>query len=105
MIIASFNVESLFERAQALDEQNWATGAPALEQHAEVNKLLGEPVYTAAIKAKIVELLVKLGLDKSDEGRAYARLRVNRGHLLTRSVGTITIVAKGRVDWIGWVEL
>ena len=90
MIIASFNVESLFERAQALDEQNWATGAPALEQHAEVNKLLGEPVYTAAIKTKIVDLLVKLGLDKSDEGRGYARLRVNRGHLLTRSAGTIT---------------
>ena len=48
---------------------------------------------------------MKLGLDKSDEGRGYARLRVNRGHLLTRSAGTITIVAKGRVDWIGWVEL
>jgi hypothetical protein len=83
--LASFNVESLFERAQALDEQNWATGAPALEQHAEVNKLLGEPVYTDAIKTKIVDLLVKLGLDKSDEDRGYARLRVNRGHLLETS--------------------
>jgi hypothetical protein len=105
MIIASFNVESLFERAQALDKQDWATGAPALEQHAEINRLLGEPIYTDAIKKRIVDLLVKLGLDKSDEGRGCARLRVNRGHLLTRSAGEVTIVAAGRVDWIGWVEL
>ena len=38
-------------------------------------------------------------------GNSFARLRQNRGHLLTRKAGKITITATGRDDWIGWVEL
>ena len=61
---------------------------------------------TATPKARIVELLGELGLATADDGSRFAVLRQNRGHLLTRHVGgQIEIVANGRDDWVGWVEL
>lgn len=105
MRIASYNVESLFDRAKALDPSDWEKGKPALEQHARINALFGEPNYTDAVKAEIVDLLKALGLGKADDGGEYARLRQNRGRLLKRTKGGIEIVASGRDAWIGWVEL
>lgn len=105
MRISSFNVESLFDRPKAMSLPTWADGKVTLEKQARVNVLLGEPSYTTAIKAEIVKLLKDLGLDKSDQGRSFATLRQNRGHLLTRTGGAVVITAGGRDDWIGWVEL
>jgi endonuclease/exonuclease/phosphatase family metal-dependent hydrolase len=106
MRIASFNVESLFDRARAFKEGDSEAGKAALEQHAQINGLLGEPVYTDTVKAEIVDLLTQLGLDRSDDGGDYAILRQNRGHLVLRHQGGgVEIVAGGRADWIGWVEL
>jgi endonuclease/exonuclease/phosphatase family metal-dependent hydrolase len=51
------------------------------------------------------KLLTELELDKSDQGSGFVRLRQNRGSLLKRSGGVIDIVARGRADWGGWVEL
>ena len=103
--IATFNVHSLFERAAALNEQDWAVGRPALEAQARVNEILGNLVYTPDDKAEIVRLLTDLGLARSDDGGRYAILRQNVGRLVKRSKGTLTVVAEGRADWIGWVEL
>ncbi|MFN8221737.1 MAG: hypothetical protein U0R50_00655 [Gaiellales bacterium] len=110
MRIASFNVESLFDRAKALATTTWAEGRPILEAYATANRLINEPVYTPEIKEQLVEALIALGLRKEDLPRnGYAILRQNRGRLLKRSkVGnttTLEIVAGGRDDWIGWVEL
>ena len=105
MRIASFNVQSLFDRAKALNPHDWDAGRPALEQQARINALLAEPVYTDAIKTEIVALLMALGLAKKDDGGKYARLRQNRGKLVKRSQGHLEVVASGREDWIGWVEL
>ena len=60
------------------------------------------PPMTAA---EIAKLLTELELDRSDEGRGFVRLRQNRGSLLRRTSGTIDILARGRLDWGGWVEL
>jgi endonuclease/exonuclease/phosphatase family metal-dependent hydrolase len=103
--IASFNVESLFDRPMAMNMDTWAEGAPTLEAHAKINELFNKATYSTADKAKMVTLLKALGLDKSDAGNSFARLRQNRGHLLTRKAGKVTITATGRDDWIGWVEL
>jgi hypothetical protein len=63
-------------------------------------------VYTDADKAQIVDLLKKLELDKDDGGRRWAVLRQNRGKLVKRQAGKPpVVVASGRPDWIGWVEL
>jgi endonuclease/exonuclease/phosphatase family metal-dependent hydrolase len=105
MRIASFNVENLFARAKALNLQSWAEGKPVLAAQAELNALFEEPVYDDAAKARILELLGKLGLLTSDES-TYVLLRKIRGKLLKRPrTGPVEVVADGRADWIGWVEL
>lgn len=105
MRIAAFNVENLFNRARALDQPTWAQGRPVLEAYRRIATLLEEPAYTDEIKVDILRTLGRLGLRNSDSAR-FARLRQNRGRLLRRSRdGRVEVVAGGRGDWIGWVEL
>jgi hypothetical protein len=101
MKIVCYNVENLFRRAKALNEDE-ATAKEINGEIAELNSLLKKTVYTPADKTRIVALLVVLGMQKSDTG-AFAELRKNKGKLLSRKPGTheITIVAKGGEDWIG----
>jgi endonuclease/exonuclease/phosphatase family metal-dependent hydrolase len=106
MRIASFNVESLFQRARALNLPDPAEGSTPLELHAKINQLLTHTVYTDDDKTQILALIHQLGLDPSDDAGEFALLRQNHGHLLVRHPdGTIAITATGRADWIGWVEL
>jgi hypothetical protein len=77
-----------------------------LNKHARLNALLNESVYSEADKQKIKELLVEFGLERRDDGGEWVILRQNRGKLLKRpKAGGLEIVANGRDDWIGWVEL
>ena len=81
-------------------------GQPTLERQARINELLNKASYSADDKTEIVKLLTELGLAKKDDGGKFAQLRQNRGRLLKRpKSGGIEIVAGGRADWIGWVEL
>src|SRR5258706_7017781 len=105
MRLASYNVENLFDRAKAMNLDTWEEGKPSLEACAALNELLGEVTYTAATKRRIVELMEQLGLEKSDEA-PFVILRRNRGALLKRPrAGGIEIVADGRADWAGSLEL
>lgn len=105
MRIATFNVENLFDRARALDPRDWSVGRPVLEAHARLSALLEERTYTPAVQDGIVELLAVLELTRDDVG-PFALLRQNRGRLLRRPRGGgVEVVAGGRGDWIGWVEL
>ncbi|GAA4257767.1 endonuclease/exonuclease/phosphatase family protein [Dactylosporangium darangshiense] len=105
MRIASYNVENLFNRAKALDQRTWAAGRPVLEAFARAGELLEEPVYTDEVKREILRELTRLGLRNGDLAK-FARLRQNRGRLLRRARdGRVEVVAGGRADWIGWVEL
>lgn len=103
--IASYNVENLFNRARALDQRTWALGRPVLEAFQRACELLEEPVYTPEVSHDILRELGRLGLRNGDTAK-FARLRQNRGRLLKRSRdGRVEVVAGGRADWIGWVEL
>ncbi len=105
MRIATYNVENLFTRARALNLYTWAEGRPILERYAEFNQLVEEPVYTDGIKARLLAVLGELGLSKSDEAR-YVILRQTRGALVKRrTVRGAEIVASGRADWVGWLEM
>jgi endonuclease/exonuclease/phosphatase family metal-dependent hydrolase len=105
MRIAAFNVENLFNRARALDQRTWAAGRPVLEAYQRIATLLEEPDYTPEIKAEILRTLTRLGLRRGDTA-PFARLRQNRGRLVRRARdGRVEVVAGGRADWIGWVEL
>src|SRR5258707_151991 len=116
MKIASFNLENLFDRAKALNQQSWAAprsthesrwldGKAVLEGYAALNALLRKEIYSAADKKKIVGLLTDLGLKQVDESE-FVILRQNRGRLLKRPRGKpIEIVASGAGDWTGWIDL
>jgi endonuclease/exonuclease/phosphatase family metal-dependent hydrolase len=103
--IASFNVENMFRRAAALNQENWRAGKAVLEAYSAATELFQKDVYSDADIEKILELLGTLGLLKDDEGE-FAVLRKPRGQLLSRHRnGSVEVIAKGRGDWIGWLEL
>jgi hypothetical protein len=105
MRIASFNVENLFSRARALNQETWAKGRQILNDYNRLNTILQKPVYTEANKQAILEAIDRLGLNRDDESR-FVILRQNRGRLLKRpQSGPPQVIAAGRGDWIGWLEL
>ena len=105
MRLATYNVENLFSRARALNLATPEAGRGILDAYSEINKLFESEVYSDADKARILQLLTALGLEKKDESH-FAFLRKTRGDLIKRSVvGGTRIVATGRADWVGWVEL
>lgn len=103
MKIAAFNVENLFERAKAFNKPTVADAQDTLKATAELNALFERSSY-AGVENQIVVLITQLGLDKSDRGNDAVLLRRIRGKVLKRSGGTVSLVASGRADWIGWVE-
>lgn len=105
MRLAVYNVENLFDRAKAMNLDSWAEGRPVLERFAALSKLLGQVTYSDADKAHIAKLIIELGMEKSDTG-PFVLLRRNRGGLLKRpKTGGVEIVADGRADWVGSLEL
>jgi endonuclease/exonuclease/phosphatase family metal-dependent hydrolase len=105
MRLAVYNVENLFDRPRAMNLGSWNEGKAILQDFAALSELLGELDYTAARKARMAELMIRLGLEKQD-GARFVLLRRNRGQLLRRpKTGGIDIVADGRADWAGSLEL
>ncbi|MBL8884824.1 MAG: endonuclease/exonuclease/phosphatase family protein [Hyphomicrobium sp.] len=105
MRLATYNVENLFARAKALNLADQTIAAPILERFATLNSMFEEPVYSEQMKADMLQMLGELGIGKTNEG-PYAVLRENRGQLIASSKlkGT-RILANGRGDWIGWLEM
>jgi endonuclease/exonuclease/phosphatase family metal-dependent hydrolase len=116
--IASFNVENLFARPKAMDLNTWADGEPILEAYTEVNEIMQQANYTPARKARMLELLEQLDIYHRNSHHVLRRrdtpdprwawLRKNRGSFDREPHDTtegMEIVATGRADWIGWVEL
>jgi endonuclease/exonuclease/phosphatase family metal-dependent hydrolase len=105
MKIASSNVENLFERAVALSAAT-AADDDTLVKQAEINELLRKAVYDGGDRARILQLLTDLGLRDDDDGAELVMLSQNRGQLVRRHQnGDVEVVATGRGDWLGWVEL
>ncbi|MFR9773178.1 endonuclease/exonuclease/phosphatase family protein [Nocardia sp. SC052] len=110
--IAAYNVENLFSRPRVMSAAE-PVAAEILDAHARVNELFEHETYSAADKAEILTLLKKLRLllDDGDPERknTFAVLRKIRGQLLKRPHGggedDVTVVADGRSDWVGWVDL
>jgi len=114
--LASYNVENLFARAKALDTPSWADGQPVLAAYETFNAIAQKAAYSEADKAAMLQALTTLRilvnttgglrLNKRMFDDAWALLRENRGDFLVAPArAEPRIVASGRADWIGWVEL
>lgn len=116
--IASFNVENLFERPKAFHATDLSVGEPALDAYREVNTLIKNVVYSPADKIRIRDLLVTLDIYSIDAQGVIRRkdtlfpkwawLRKNRGTFDRQpqdETQSVEIIANGRGDWIGWIEL
>src|SRR6185295_402109 len=97
MRLASFNLENLFDRAKALNQDSIAAGKVVLDKFARLNTSFAKTTYTATDKKTILTRLAPLGVLKDDNGGEFVRLRQNRGKLLKRpKSGPVEVVAKGR---------
>lgn len=116
--IASYNVENLFARSKAFNTEDWAIGRPILDAYNQVNKLIAKSTYSAADRTKIRDLLLELDIyyrnsqgairRKYTPSPKWAWLRKNRGKFDRQpndSTQDVEIIATGRGDWIGWIEL
>lgn len=106
MRIASFNVENLFARPAAMDRHvtDSDTRRKVLADQARVSQLLELDDYSP-VAAEILEILDRLGIRDDDAGQ-FVILRQLRGHLLQRHRNAATeLLAHGRSDWVGWIEL
>jgi hypothetical protein len=106
VIVATFNVENLFERPRAMNLPTWNEGQPALNAAGELNALFNKRVYTAVHQRRMLHLLRKFGLLAVRPNSTFLSLRTVRGALIARERGKPPrIVATGRDSWAGWVEL
>ena len=117
--IASFNIENLFARPKVFDLSDWNAGEPVLKAYEKVSALLQKAKYSATDKIRIRDLLVTLEIYTTDKKTKairrndtldpqWAWLRKNRGTFdrePSNRAQNVEIVADGRGDWIGWVEL
>lgn len=106
MKLASYNVENLFERAKALNLDDWKAGKAILDDYAKFNAIIAKESYTKTDKEALLALLEQYGLTKETESE-YFLLRENRGRLRKKATSKTkaSIVANGRSDWLGWLEL
>jgi len=106
MRLASFNMENIFDRAKALNQDSISAGKEILDKFVRLNTLIAKADYSAADKKAILEGLDELGVLKKDDAGEFVLLRQNRGKLLKRPQhGPVEVVAAGRGEWIGWLEL
>lgn len=103
--LATFNVENLFSRAIALDYDDNAVGQPFLDAFSQLNSLFAKAAYSVADKARIVELMSEHKLTGARPQNKHLEFRKIRGQLLATRAGITQVVASGRADWVGWIEL
>lgn len=108
MKVATFNVESLFRRPEALSKETWSEGKPILEDYQLFNRLIAQEIYTPNTKDKLVQLLVEYNLqERNDKTSKFFILHEVREKLfkLARGAKKPEIVVNGRKEWDGWLEL
>lgn len=104
--IATFNVENLFNRPAAMNLEKWEDGQKYIDDCARLNLLLNKDTYTAEDKEEILKGLEEYGLDKVWGKSEYLELKKIRGKLLRYPKNKpAEVIASGRKDWVGWVEL
>jgi len=104
--IGTFNLNNLFERPIIMELEGFSeTGKEVLDDVAALNMLIEKPVYDAATKLAAKQILDKYLLDEIQKDFfSVNEVRENLFSLKQDGSG-VEIVAGGRKDWVGWIEL
>jgi endonuclease/exonuclease/phosphatase family metal-dependent hydrolase len=107
--LSTFNLNNLFERAKILnidhEEQSFsATTKEVLNDVSALCKLLEKPSYDGATGEKIKDLLKKYFVTEPYKKAKYFAINEIRGKLFKASKTGMELVAKGKEDWMGFVE-
>src|SRR5262245_24317523 len=98
----------MFQRPRAFfDPSTGKARNEMLEAYTQLTLLLEKDSYEAGDRTRTVEHPTTLGIDREDKSE-FAVLRKTRGALLKRPEDQsepVEVIAKGRADWTGWVEL
>jgi endonuclease/exonuclease/phosphatase family metal-dependent hydrolase len=97
MRIATYNVENLFSRVKAMNSDDPAKTTVVLADVAELQRLIEQPIYSDADKARMLAILKK---HKATGTSGPFFLQETRRRLFSGG----KIVANGREDWIGSIE-
>jgi len=73
MRLGTFNLENIFDRAKAFNQDTIAEGKVILDEFARLNKLFAKPTYSGADKKSILKRLDDLGVLKDDTAGEFAR--------------------------------
>lgn len=103
--IATFNVENLFSRPIAMNYEDNKKGQPYLDDFHELNSLFPKETYSDQDKARILQLMTKHNLTSTRPQNKHLEFRKIRGQLFGTKNGQRVVVANGRQDWLGWLEL
>jgi len=105
--LATFNLENLFTRPVAMNQESDEAGRKAIEDHATANGIVAKDVYSASDKIELLNLTDKYKWHLLNPPKnALVQLQKIRGQLFRKPQnGPVEVVANGRADWIGWFEL
>lgn len=108
----TFNAENLFSRPKVMNQDgDWAQSREVLTDVTKLADLIAKSTYTPAVKTAIKAILdkYKIGNRGIPLNKRPFFVQQIRGvkNLYTVPTGTtkVAIVADGRDEWIGWIEL
>jgi endonuclease/exonuclease/phosphatase family metal-dependent hydrolase len=105
--IATFNLENLFTRPVAMNQETDEAGRQAIEDHATANAIVIKDVYTQEDKEILLNLTETYGWHSPNPSKAsLVQIQKVRGQLFrVPQNGPIEVVADGNAEFVGWFEL
>jgi endonuclease/exonuclease/phosphatase family metal-dependent hydrolase len=103
MLLATFNLENMFERPTIMNLPSTEEGRRVLEDYYHLSDLIQKQQYSQNDKDMILNIMKQYRGLLTTGTSQFIRLIESRGHL-TNPKHTI-VEANGRGDWIGWFEL
>ena len=114
--LATFNANNLFQRPKVFQLEGMsAEAAKVLDDLQKLEQLLAKESYAGTTGTEIIKLLKKYEFDNSHAQPESRWFQINevRGKLFrvkrvpagTKTKAEIELVATGRSNWMGWVEL
>lgn len=100
---STFNCENLFSRPRAMNAESWEENRSDLEEIKELDELIAKSEYNDADKSRMAEIIQRNRAKKPKE--RYFNISEVRERLYSVKDDVVTIKAKGRAAWVGWIEL